>query len=548
MKIALAQINTKVGDLKNNTDKILDYVNKANSQGADIVVFPEMTITSYPPRDLLDFVSFIEDNIAQFERIVEYSKNVDAAIICGFVDFNKNTQGKKYFNAAAFIYKGEVISKHYKSLLPFYDVFDETRYFEPGNEFDIIEFKGQKVGITICEEIWNDKAEVERPLYKRNPIVELVDKDADIIINLSASPYNLNKEKLRFSTIKNLAKRYQTPFVYVNQVGGNDDLLFDGLSFAVDSQGKVKARCTDFDEDIVVYDTQTNDGELQDYSTSEEESLFKALKIGLRDYCSKMGFRKVILGLSGGIDSALTAAIACFAIGKENVFGITMPSMYSSSGSVDDSIVLAQKLGMECITVPIKGIFDSYITNLQPENGILMDLAEENLQARIRANILMMYSNRQGYLLLSTGNKSEMSVGYCTLYGDMAGGLNLLADIPKTMVYKLSRYINEKYGVIPEDILTKAPSAELRPDQKDQDSLPSYDILDDILKAYVEDNIDPEIIANRYTKELVEEVINKINKNEYKRRQATLGIRVSKRAYGSGRRFPIVQGYDFRIK
>lgn len=434
--------------------------------------------------------------------------------------------------------------------MPFYDVFDETRYFEPGSKYEPVNFKGKNIGITICEEVWNDKlGSDQRALYSRNPLMELTKKDVDVVVNISASPYQLNKYKHRSSIISGIAEKYELPLVYVNQVGGNDDLLFDGLSFVVDKTGKTKAQCADFEEDLVIYNPDQNEGEPHEYSHTEESSLFKALVVGLKDYFFKMGFKKAVLGLSGGIDSALTAVVAKYALGAENILGITLPSMYSSQGSIDDSKKLAENLGIKCLEIPIEGIFNSYIEHIQNGNGIMMDVAEENLQARIRANILMMYSNRYGYLLLSTGNKSEMSVGYCTLYGDMAGGINVLSDVPKTMVYKVSKYINEKYGeIIPENIITKPPSAELRPDQKDQDSLPEYEVLDDILQAYVEDNEDPAEIAKRYPKEIVEDIVKKINNNEYKRRQATLGLKVTKRAYGSGRRFPIVQGYDFRIK
>lgn len=544
MKIALAQINTKVGDLKGNVNKIIEKIQEAKSKNAQLVVFPELSIVGYPPRDLLDFRAFIEDNIKELDRIKEHTD--DIGVIVGFVDFNSFYKGLNYYNSAAFIYKGEVIQKYYKRLLPYYDVFDETRYFEPGKTSNVTEFMGKKVGITICEDIWNDKSAIERSGYRCNPILSLVDRNADVIINLSASPFHLNKEKFRFTEISGMAKKYHVPIVYVNQTGGNDDLLFDGMSFAVDNQGKIQARCTDFEEDMVIYDLDANSGELKNYSECEEASLFKALSMGLKDYCAKMGFKKVILGLSGGIDSALTAVIACDALGSENVLGITMPSMYSSEGSVSDSQILAKNLNMECLEIPIKPIFNCFIDNMQKED-LKMDLAEENLQARIRGNILMTYSNRYGYMLLSTGNKSEMSVGYCTLYGDMAGGLNLLSDVPKTMVYKISKYINREKEIIPNDVIIKPPSAELRPDQKDQDSLPPYEILDEILKEYVEENKTPDEISQKYPKEVVYDIVKKINKNEYKRNQATLGLKVTTRAFGSGRRFPIVQGYDFRM-
>jgi len=545
MRVALAQINPKVGDLEGNTDKIINFIQKAKEKNSDLIIFPELAITGYPPRDLLDFKIFVEDNLRQLEKIKNFSNGI--GIVCGYIDNNPESFGRKYYNAAAFMYDGKITSKHYKSLLPFYDVFDENRYFEPGKKFEPVEFKGIKLGITICEDVWNDKDYWERLPYHVNPVNELVKKGSEIIINISASPYWLNKEKIRFEILRNIAIHNNLPIFYANQVGGNDDLLFDGVSYVIDKNGQLNARGYDFKEDLIVYDLENNSGEIHEISECEEESLIKALELGLRDYCEKIGFKNVVLGLSGGIDSALTAAIASRALGKENVVGITMPSMYSSSGSVDDSKQLAQNIGIKCLEIPIKDMFYSFINELSEDKKLHMDLAEENLQARIRSNILMMYSNRHGNMLLSTGNKSELSVGYCTLYGDMSGGLCLLSDVPKTMVYRLSKYINSEKEIIPNNIITKAPSAELRPDQKDQDSLPPYEILDDILKAYVEENKSPEEIAKKYDKNVVSSIIRKINSSEYKRRQASLGLKVTTKAFGSGRRIPIVQGYKFRI-
>lgn len=543
MKIALAQINTKVGDLEGNFGKIISYINKAKNKEADLVVFSELTITGYPPRDLLDFENFAHDNLVQLEKIAQFTH--DIGVICGYIDINKNPYGRKYYNAAAFIYKGEILSRHYKNLLPFYDVFDETRYFEHGKEVNSVEFLGKKLGITICEDIWNDKDYWERPKYGRDPVDKLKEQEIDIIINLSASPYKINKEKERFEILKSLNQKYNVPFLYVNQVGGNDDLLFDGVSFVV-NKGELKARGSDFEESLVIYDIDADSGDINPISESEEESLLKALGTGLKDYCKKSGFKKVALGLSGGIDSAVTAVIAGIFMGNENVLGITMPSMYSSKGSVDDSKKLAENSGINYLNIPITDMFYSFINNIQ-KGEIFMDLAEENLQARIRSNILMLYSNRYDYLVLNTGNKSELSVGYCTLYGDMSGGLGILSDVPKTMVYKLANYINSLKEIIPASIINKAPSAELRPNQKDQDSLPSYEILDDIIKDYIEENKSPGEISKKYPKALVKEIIRKINNNEYKRRQAPLGLKVTTKAFGSGRRFPIVQGYNFDI-
>ncbi len=546
MKIALAQINTKVGDLENNTKKIIDNINKAKDSGVDLVIFPELSITGYPPRDLLDFPAFIEDSLYCLEKIKDAAK--DIAIVCGYIDINKKGYGKKYFNSAVFIANKQIISTHNKCLLPFYDVFDETRYFEPGKEVSIIDFLDKKIAITICEDIWNDKGYWERPLYKFNPVEEIEkNNNVDLIINLSASPFWLNKPHDRINILKSISKKQKTHLFYVNQVGGNDDLIFDGSSLVIDPDGNIVAQASDFEEDLLIYDLNKKQGKIAQVASSEEESILKALTLGLKDYCQKSGFKKVIIGLSGGIDSALTATIAAQALGGENVLGITMPSMYSSTGSVDDSLELAKNLGMECLTVPIANMFNSFIENIQKDQGLQMSLAEENLQARIRGNILMMYSNNYGYLLVSTGNKSELSVGYCTLYGDMAGGLALLSDVPKTMVYKVSKFINKDKEIIPNDTITKAPSAELRPDQKDQDSLPPYEVLDDILKDYVEDYKTFEIISQKYDAELVKSIIKKINLNEYKRRQSSLGLKVTTKAFGHGRRFPIVQGYNFRI-
>ncbi|MDD3150571.1 MAG: NAD+ synthase [Candidatus Gastranaerophilales bacterium] len=543
MKIALAQINTKVGDLDNNIELIKLYIGKAIEKNADIVVFPELCVTGYPPKDLLDFNCFIDDNLTKIEELKKYTDKI--AVICGFVDKNVDKFGKKYFNSAVLIYKGKIISKYNKCLLPTYDVFDETRYFEDGKITEVIDFKGKKIGLTICEDIWNDKDYFDKPLYEYNPIEKLYEQQAEVIINISASPYNIGKEIARKEMICNIAKKYSIPVVYVNQVGANDDLVFDGNSIAVDKNGSIITQNKDFEEDLTIFDLEKNTGEINEISTHEEETLLKALKLGIKDYCSKLKFKKVLIGLSGGIDSALTAAIACQALGSENVVGITMPSKYSSKGSIDDSIALAENLGMECKIIPIKNIFDSFKENLDTKEEVVTGIAEENLQARIRGNILMTYSNRYGYLLLSTGNKSEISVGYCTLYGDMAGGFNFLSDVPKTMVYSLSRFINKDKEIIPYSTIEKEPSAELRPNQADRDTLPPYEALDSILKAYIEEYKCPDEIAVKHPKELVLDLIRKINNNEYKRKQATLGLKVTTRAFGSGRRFPIVQGYKF---
>lgn len=531
MKIAIAQINTKVGDLKGNAEIIIRNIIAAKEKNANLVIFPEMAITGYPPRDLLDFECFIDDNLKYLDIIRENTEGI--AVILGYIDKNPSPEGKKYFNAAAIIENKQITGKYYKRLLPFYDIFDETRYFEPGKSNLVFELKRKKFALAICEDLWNDKDIWKRTLYHENPAKEIAGLGVDYIINISASPYVLNKEKQRSKIFRNIAKIAKASLVYVNQVGGNDDLIFDGTSFALSPEGEITALCKDFREDLVI-------DEIHEISKSEEESVFKALTLGLRDYCRKTGFKRVLLGLSGGIDSAVTAVVAANALGKENVLGITMPSMYSSPGSVSDSEKLAQNLGIEFKEIPIKEMFDSFV-----KGDTFMDLAEENLQARLRANILMMYSNRYGSLLLTTGNKSELAVGYCTLYGDMCGGLAVLSDTPKVMVYRLANYINRNGEVIPQDTITKPPSAELRPDQKDQDSLPPYEVLDEILKEFIEENKSINEISKRYPEETVKDIVKKINLSEYKRRQAALGLKVTTKAFGTGRRFPVVQGYDF---
>jgi len=543
MKIALAQINPKIGDLENNTKKIIANIEKAKAEKVDLVIFSELSITGYSPFDLLDFEDFTRDNLVALDEIKSHTNGI--GVILGFVDFNSNAKGKKYRNSAALLHNGEIVAKYNKMLLPFYDVFHETRYFEPGEEICVVDFMGQKIGISICEDLWNDISSFDYQQYIMNPIEELAKENPDFIVNLSASPYILHKETKRFEIIENLAKKYKIPFIYVNQVGANDDLLFDGNSFVTDTNGKITAMCKDFEEDFVVYDTDKKQGEIHPHSNCIEEKIVKAITMGLRDYCHKLGFKKVILGLSGGIDSALTAYFSKEALGAENVLGITMPSKYSSTGSVKDSEDLAKNLGIEFKNISIAPMFDSFKEQL---GEVITGVAEENLQARLRSNILMAHSNKYGHLLLSTGNKSELAVGYCTIYGDMSGGLNLISDLPKTFVYKVCRYINRNCEIIPTSTIEKAPSAELRPDQIDQDSLPAYEILDDIIDDYIVHNKPTEEIYQKYGKELVDDIISKITKAEYKRKQATLGLKITPKAFGSGRKIPITQGYDFTTR
>ena len=441
---------------------------------------------------------------------------------------------------------GKIIFLQHKMLLPTYDVFDESRYFQPAREQNIFLFQGQQLGITICEDIWNDKNFWAKQLYERDPVAELVGKGAALLINISASPYTIDKRALRVNMLRSLAKTYGRPLIYVNQFGGNDSLVFDGGSLAILPDGRIAAQARVFEEDLVMFDTETGSGDIHPQPEIELEVALQALICGTRDYVCKSGFHKVVVGLSGGIDSAVVAAIAVAALGRENVLGVSMPSPYSSEGSRTDARLLAENLGIEFLTLPISEVFSAYLAALsEPFKGFSENVAEENLQARIRGNFLMALSNKFGSMVLSTGNKSELAVGYCTLYGDMAGGLALLSDVPKTMVYELAGLINRKREVIPLASIEKPPSAELRPNQKDQDSLPPYDVLDRILKAYIEEVISPAEIAARYNYdiELVRAIALKVDRNEYKRRQAAPGLKITSRAFGMGRPFPIVQKF-----
>lgn len=543
MKIALAQINTTLGDLEGNGAKIRQAIERARLLEADLVVFSEMTITSYPPRDLLEKESFIEENLRKVEEVAGWSHNI--GVICGYVDRNEGGTGKDLFNAAALLYEGKILVRQCKSLLPTYDVFDEARYFEPAQGREVVRFRDKVMGILICEDVWNDKDFWKRRLYPVDPAEELIREGAEVVVNLSASPYSMEKLSLRQEMMKEIARKYQRPLIYVNQVGGNDELLFDGASFALNAKGEIVAQCRDFEEDIVVYDTETEKGIIHRVS-QEEESVFKALVMGTRDYTLKCGFSKVVLGLSGGIDSSLSAVIAVEALGKGNVLGVMMPSLYSSEGSLRDAEKLARNLGIQHQVIPITPIFQAYLDSLEEIfKQEATDVTEENVQARIRGNLLMAISNKFGHLVLTTGNKSEMAVGYCTLYGDMAGGLAVISDVPKSLVYQLARYVNREKEIIPEEIIQKAPSAELRPKQRDEDSLPPYSILDGILKAYVEDNVSPRAVSSLgYSPELVKEIIHRVDANEYKRRQAVPGLRVTSKAFGMGRRLPIAQKYQ----
>ena len=545
MHIGIAQINAVVGDFPGNAKRILAAYRECIENGAEIVVLPEMALVGYPPCDLLFKSQFVPKCLQALDYLADEVR--DIPLIVGYVDeCPADAIGKPYRNAAAFLHNGKVLHKIWKTLLPAYDVFDERRYFEPGENSKPIEWNGLRLGITICEDIWTEDY-LHRHLYQRDPIKELADHGVDVILNLSASPYSIGKPKRRFEMLAGVAQAAAKPLVYCNCIGGNDQLIFDGNSLALDAEGRPLAALNPFDEQCLVVDVsqQGSDQNLPDQICPEEEC-YKALVLGLRDYAHKCGFTKACLGLSGGIDSALTAAIACDALGSENVHGLTMPSQYSSNGSVGDSIKLAENLGMTCDTVPIGDAFESVKSAMRPVFGDLPeDLTEENMQARIRGVLLMSLSNKSDRMLLTTGNKSELAVGYCTMYGDMCGGLAVISDLPKMQVYAVSRWINREREIIPWDTISKPPSAELRPDQKDQDSLPPYDILDAILELYVEKHLSgSEIIEKHgFDEDVVRWVQRRVDLNEWKRSQAAPGLRVSSKAFGVGRRMPIAQRF-----
>lgn len=542
MKIALGQINPTIGDFSGNSKKIIEFARKAQTAGASMIVFSELAICGYPPRDLLEKPAFV----ARMQQVVQEVASAvpDIAIVTGFASPAAVETGKLVMNSAAVLRDGKVQFIQSKMLLPTYDVFDELRYFDPASSQQVLPYCGNKLALTICEDAWNDKHFWHRRLYSVDPVDELLHAGANLVLNISASPFHIGKRELRYNMLRTVACDNKVPVVFVNQVGGNDSLVFDGSSMVIAPDGNIIARARSFDEDLVLVDMDSLKGELHQQVEGEEASAYAALVLGTRDYVRKCGFQKVIIGLSGGIDSALTAAIAVDALGKENVTGIAMPSQYSSEHSIKDARDLAHNLGIRFEVVAIKKIFDCYRESLAPIFADLPeDVTEENIQSRIRGNILMAMSNKFGHLVLTTGNKSELAVGYCTLYGDMVGGLGVISDVPKTMVYRLSRYVNSRKAVIPESTLTKPPSAELRPGQKDSDTLPPYEILDNILEDYIEDYHTAEQIAAErgYDIKLVRQVIRMIERSEYKRQQAAPGIKVTPKAFGFGRRFPIAQ-------
>lgn len=545
MKIALGQINPTVGDFCGNAAKIIEYSHRAMSQGADLVLFPELAICGYPPRDLVEKPSFVTQNADTLERIAKQTNGI--AVICGLVTPAQSETGKSVMNSAALVRDGRVKFMQSKMLLPTYDVFDEDRYFAPARKQEIVSLNGSKLALTICEDAWNDKHFWQKRLYSVDPVEELVRAGGNLVLNISASPFTIHKREIRKKMLQAIAADFRMPVVMCNQVGGNDSLIFDGSSIVIGPDGRVLAQAKSFEEDLVLFDTETLLGDLHEQPSDTEAEAYAALVLGTRDYLHKCGFKKAIVGLSGGIDSALTAAIAVDALGKGNVMGVSMPGPYSSQGSKDDARELAMNLGIRYDVIPISPVFDEFRKALSPAfHKLPEDFTEENLQSRLRGSTLMALSNKFGALVLTTGNKSEMAVGYCTLYGDMCGGLAVIADVPKTMVYRLSEYRNGISPVIPQATIKKVPSAELRPNQTDQDSLPPYDVLDCILEDYVENYKAADQISRErgYDCKLVSSVIRMIERSEYKRQQAAPVLKISQKAFGLGRRFPIAAKYE----
>lgn len=543
MKIGLLQLNSTIGDFPGNVAKLLDGYRRACAAGAEFVVAPETFLCGYPARDLLLRADFVEANLAALDNVAAQIGNVPLCV--GFVDKNPDRPGRPLHNSAAVLHAGKIVWRQHKTLLPSYDVFEEDRYFEPAEQVRPLEFAGHKLGITICEDIWNDEDFWPHRLYRRDPVKELIGQGAEIIINISASPWHLGKERTRLAMLRRVAADERVPVVQVNLVGGNDELIFDGHSVVLNSAGELVALGKSFQEDVIVADTDAPGTRASIEWPCAESQLVEALALGLRDYVRKCGFNSVLLGLSGGIDSALTAALAARALGPEQVLGVAMPGPYSSDASLTDARQLAQNLGVRFEVLPINSAFDALTRELAAVfAGRAPDVTEENIQSRLRGLILMALSNKFGALVLTTGNKSELAVGYCTLYGDMCGALAVIGDLFKTQVYKLARWINGQHPVIPENCFVKPPSAELRPNQTDQDTLPPYETLDGILELYLERNLSKqEIIQLGYDPHTVSDVINKVTFSEFKRRQAAPVLKVSPRAFGMGRRIPIAQRF-----
>ncbi len=542
MKIALAQLNYHIGNFDSNVEKIVRSIHHAEEQGADLVVFAELAVSGYPPRDFLEFRDFVERCNNSVKEIARYCTKT--AAIVGLPTFNPADKGKPLYNSAAFIVDGKVQQLVHKSLLPNYDIFDEYRYFEPNKQFQVVEFKGKKIALTICEDIWNVQ---DNPLYTVNPVGELMKFDPDMIINIAASPFNYHQTEIRTEILKRNAQKYNLPLFYVNHVGAQTELIFDGGSLVMNKKGQVVDELNYFEEDLKIYDIDEicHTPPREPDRRSDISMIHDALVLGIRNYFQKLGFQKAIIGLSGGIDSALTAALAAEALGHKHVYNVLLPSEFSSEHSIKDAVELAENLQMPYDIISIEEAHHTVEHALKPYfKDLPFNVAEENIQARIRGVLLMALSNKFGYILLNTSNKSEVAVGYSTLYGDMNGGLSVLGDVYKTQVFELARYINREKEIIPENIITKPPSAELRPDQKDTDSLPEYDILDEILYQYIENREGPkEIIAMGFEEKLVRRILKLVNTSEYKRYQTPPILRVSSKAFGMGRRMPIVAKY-----
>ena len=538
-------MNPTVGDFSGNARKIIEFARCARQERAQLVLFPELSVCGYPPRDLVEKPGFVARCRQSLEEIAIETR--DIVCVCGFVSRACSDTGKSVMNSAAVLRDGAVGLVQSKRLLPTYDVFDEMRNFAAAERQELFTLDGKKLALTICEDAWNDKTFWNRRLYMVDPVEELIQAGGEVLLNISASPFHLGKRELRREMLASIARHHRVPVAMVNQVGGNDSLVFDGSSVVIGAEGEVLAQAKSFEEDLIFYDTETRRGDIHPWIEGEAASAFAALVLGTRDYVKKCGFSKALIGLSGGIDSALTAVIAVEALGAENVIGVAMPSQYSSEGSVKDARELAQNLKIRFEVIPIKEIFDSFRGSLAAVFSALgEDVTEENIQARARGTLLMAISNKFGALVLSTGNKSELGVGYCTLYGDMVGGLAVISDVPKTLVYRIAEYVNSRRPVIPQSTITKPPSAELRPDQKDSDSLPPYDILDPILVDYVEDMKPADKIAEerKIDPALVRAVIRMVDRAEYKRQQAAPGLKISGKAFGVGRRFPIAARHE----
>ena len=545
MKIALGQINPTVGDFSGNAAKIIEFSRRAQTAGAGMILFPELSVCGYPPRDLVERPSFVSHNRESAERIAAQTKGI--AVICGLVTAADSDAGKSVNNSAALLMDGKIAFLQSKMLLPTYDVFDEMRNFAPARKQELFPFCGNRMALTICEDAWNDKQFWVKRLYTVDPVEALIQAGGNFVLNISASPFWIGKRELRRDMLASIARQHKVPVVLVNQVGGNDSLVFDGSSLVLNREGNVIAQGLSFEEDLIYFDSQSLTGEMHEQAAGDEASAYSALVLGTRDYIQKCAFQKAIVGLSGGIDSALTAAIAAEAVGAENVIGVGMPGPYSSPGSIEDARILATNLGIRFELLSINPAYEAYRQILSDVfAGLPQDVTEENIQARARGALLMALSNKFGAIVLSTGNKSELGVGYCTLYGDMVGGLAVISDVPKTLVYRLSAYVNSRRPVIPRATLEKPPSAELRPDQKDSDSLPPYEVLDAILEDYIEDSHSAEQIAadRKFDIQLVKRVIRMVDRAEYKRQQAAPGLKISPKAFGYGRRVPIAAKFE----